>query len=166
MYLEGRIAEIRAYNETDAVTTHLLMLRLAHLPASSPTSHTAASCWPWRSWSRRRRRGGKAQFAEFWTAWKGAGSGTAVRGFAVDSGAVTVYFGSNEFSRNLCRQQAEDIRPTSARLLMIKNGRQIRAQSGFHCSGLATNANPLQSSISPTRNDPLLSRLPMHACMR
>jgi hypothetical protein len=33
----------------------------------------------------------------------------AVRGFAVDGSAVTMYFGSNEFSRNLCRQQTQDV---------------------------------------------------------
>ena len=33
----------------------------------------------------------------------------AVRGFAVEGSAVTMYFGSNEFSRNLCRQQAQDV---------------------------------------------------------
>jgi hypothetical protein len=29
LYLDGKVREIVAYNETDAVTTHLVMLRVA-----------------------------------------------------------------------------------------------------------------------------------------
>jgi 3'-5' exonuclease len=169
LYLEGRIAAIREYNETDAVTTHLLMLRLAHVAGLLPDEPYRGELLAVEKLVKAQAAAGKAQFAQFWTAWKGAGSGAAlpgseqepgaphgeekdaeqaarlqahwkeflaqikaehgpqlvaalnaVRGFAVDSGAVTLYFGSNEFSRNLCRQQAQVVAAHLAAFLALK----------------------------------------------
>jgi hypothetical protein len=169
LYLEGRIAAIREYNETDAVTTHLLMLRLAHVAGLLPDEPYRGELLAVEKLVKAQAAAGKAQFAHFWAAWKGADSGTAVpgsqqepgaphseeidaeqaarlrahwkeflaqvkaehgpqlvaalnavRGCAVDSGAVTLYFGSNEFSRNLCRQQAQDVAANLAAFLAVK----------------------------------------------
>ncbi len=157
MYLEGRIAEIRAYNETDAVTTHLLMLRLAHVAGLLASDSYRGELLAVEKLVKAQAAGGKVLFGKFWAAWQGAGGDAgaapkqeatparneefdrtqaarlrsrwkeflgqvkaahgpqlaaalnAVRGFAVEGSAVTMYFGSNEFSRNLCRQQAQDV---------------------------------------------------------
>ena len=141
MYLDSRIAAIREYNETDAVTTHLLMLRLAHVAGLLADDPYRGELLAVEKLVKAQAAAGKAQFGKFWEAWQGAGVDAdvapkqepaparseevdreraarlrthwkeflAVRGCAVDGSAVTMYFGSNEFSRNLCRQQTQGL---------------------------------------------------------
>ncbi len=69
LYLDGRIQEIVEYNETDAVTTHLLMLRLAlHAGQLAPAQY-AAEIGAVEQLVAEQAAKGKGQMAKFAAAW-------------------------------------------------------------------------------------------------
>ena len=72
LYLRGRLSEIREYNETDAVTTHLLMLRLAHVAGLLHDDPYRAELLAVEKLVQEQMAAGKKQFEKFWKAWKGA----------------------------------------------------------------------------------------------
>lgn len=86
LYLDGRVAEILQYNETDAVTTHLLMLRLAHVAGHLTDDAYACELLSVEQLVKEQAAKGKAQFARFWEAWKEGGAperGAAAAGSAI-----------------------------------------------------------------------------------
>jgi hypothetical protein len=157
LYLDGRIAEIREYNETDAVTTHLLMLRLGHVAGCLSDDAYQCELLAVEKLLKEQAARGKAQFGKFLAAWQGAGTESAalangspvqlhagekplraeqaqqlrgqwkallsqvkvesgptvpaalqaVRNITVSGRTVTLYFGSNEFSRNMCLKHGD-----------------------------------------------------------
>jgi predicted PolB exonuclease-like 3'-5' exonuclease len=154
LYLDGRIAEIREYNETDAVTTHLLMLRLAHVVGCLSDDAYQCELLAVEKLVKGEAARGKAQFEEFLGVWRGAAPGAAsraavasgdgpallrperaqqirgqwklfmgkvkaehgpnlaaalqaVRNITVSGRTLTLYFGSNEFSRNMCLKHGD-----------------------------------------------------------
>ena len=75
MYLEGRIAEIREYNETDAVTTHLLMLRLAHVAGLLADDPYRGELLAVEKLVKEQAAGGKVQFEQVLGGMAGSGRG-------------------------------------------------------------------------------------------
>ena len=73
LYLDGRLAEILRYNETDAVTTHLLMLRVAHVTGFLSDDAYGCELLAVEGLVKEQAAWGKAQFARFWETWKGGG---------------------------------------------------------------------------------------------
>ena len=70
LYLQGRLAEILEYNETDAVTTHLLMLRIGlHTGQLAPAAY-AAEVEAVEQLVQQQIAKGKQQFAKFSAAWQ------------------------------------------------------------------------------------------------
>lgn len=153
MYLGGRIAAIREYNETDAVTTHLLMLRLAHVAGFLSTDSYRCELLAVERLVKEQIARGKVQFEKFWENWQrttgdapeaearlsGAAVESpaekavqlrerwkeflakikaehgpnlpaalhAVRGITVSGQTMGLYFGGNEFSRNMCLKHGD-----------------------------------------------------------
>lgn len=90
LYLDGRLAEILQYNETDAVTTHLLMLRLAHVTGFLADDAYGCELLAVEGLVQEQAAAGKAQFVKFWEAWKGAGVAGPVAAAPVDAAAAAL----------------------------------------------------------------------------
>ena len=70
LYLQGRLAEILEYNETDAVTTHLLMLRIGlHTGQLAPAAY-ATEVEAVEQLVQQQIAKGKQQFVKFSAAWQ------------------------------------------------------------------------------------------------
>ena len=164
MYLAGRIAEIREYNETDAVTTHLLMLRLAHVAGFLSDDSYHCELLAVEKLLQEQIGKGKTQFEKFRKNWGGtsgelreAGAKPppsaaaeipaeqatrlrerwkefqvkikakhgpnlpaalqAVRGITVSGRTMGFYFGSNEFSRDMCLKYCDLLEAETAEFL-------------------------------------------------
>jgi len=65
-YLEGRIAEIRAYCEVDAVNTYLLFLRFQRLRGITSAKQYRAECELLREWLARQTDAHWREFLELW----------------------------------------------------------------------------------------------------
>jgi hypothetical protein len=70
LYLAGDFATILDYNRTDAVTTHLLMLRVAYVSGHLDEAGYAAEVEAVRGLVAREAAKGSAQLAKFAAAWR------------------------------------------------------------------------------------------------
>ena len=79
MWLEGRLDEILAYNEMDALTTYLVWLRLAHFAGHFATAKYAEEEARVRALVEREIAGGKKHLARYLEAWDGLRAAVAKR---------------------------------------------------------------------------------------
>lgn len=79
MWLEGRLDEILAYNEMDALTTYLVWLRLAHFAGHFTTPEYAAEEAHVRALIEREIAAGKRHLARYLEAWDRLRAAVAAR---------------------------------------------------------------------------------------
>ncbi|MFI5316032.1 MAG: hypothetical protein ACHQ6T_10030 [Myxococcota bacterium] len=79
LWLEGRLAEIVAYNEMDALTTYLVWLRLAHFAGHFTSASYAHEQGQLRALVEREIAGGKKHLAKYLEEWDRLGAAVAKR---------------------------------------------------------------------------------------